>query len=133
MPGFAVGVRRTQVTLSTPRLASISRYALSAGEAAMLADQLRSASFLAQLAESRRVLLDAFVRGNYELGEETGGSEWRSVAGRSEGSTSKDSDGGPGQLSRSRRIEELAGVLTEASRVLGRVAELVCAESGREQ
>lgn len=128
VPGFSVSVRRTQVTFATPRFSSIGRYALSADEAEALANELRSAAFLAGLAEGRRSLLQAFVRGNYELGEELEGDEWWDAA----GSASEVSDRAlPMHLSQARRDAALVRVLNETSRVLARLAQLVSGDPGR--
>lgn len=133
MPGFAVGVRRNQVTLNTPRLSSISRYALSAGEAATLADLLWSASLLADIEENRNALLRAFTRGNREL-HAAPDCDRRDLSGDgSEGVLSSDTGKVPVRLSRSRRDAELAQLLGETSRALARVAELLAADSGRER
>lgn len=133
VPGFSVSVRRTQVTFTTPRFSSIGRYALSADEAEALADMLRSAAFLAGLAEGRRALLQAFVRGNYELTSELDGDEWHEGAGSRQGSVAQALNGGPIHLSQARRDAELVRVLNETSRVLARLAQLVSGDSGRER
>lgn len=133
VPGFAVGVRRTQVTLSTPRLASISRYALSAEEAATLANLLWSASLLADIEENRNALLRAFARGNRELHAAADCDRPDLSGNGSEGVLSTDTGKLPVRLSRSRRDAELAQLLGETSRALSRVAQLLAADSGRER
>lgn len=133
VPGFAVGVRRNRVTLNTPRLPSISRYALSAGEAARLANLLWSASLLANLEENRNALRRAFARGNRELHADPDCDRRDLPADGSEGVLSADTETLPVHLSRSRRDAELAQLLGETSRALAQVAELLSADSGRER
>lgn len=133
VPGFSVSVRRTQVTFTTPRFSSIGRYALSADEAEALANKLQSAAFLAGLAEGRRSLLQAFVRGNYELTPELDGDEWWEAAGSANGVSDRALKEGPTHLSQARRDAALIRVLNETSRVLARMAQLVSGDLGRER
>lgn len=133
VPGFSVSVRRTQVTFTTPRFSSIGRYALSADEAEALANKLRSAAFLAGLAEGRRSLLQAFVRGNYELTAELDGDEWWEAAGAAGGASDRALNEGPIHLSEARRDAALVRVLNETSRILARLAQLVSRDLGTER
>lgn len=133
VPGFSVSVRRTQVTFTTPRFSSIGRYALSADEAEDLANMLRWAAFLAGLAEGRRTLLQAFVRGNYELTPELNSDEWGDAAGTAGGVSDRALNEGPIHLSQARRDAALVRVLNETSRVLARLAQLISGDSGRER
>lgn len=133
VPGFSVGVRKTQVTLTTPRACSISRCSLTAEEALALADHLTSAAVMVSIAEVRKSRLQAFARGTHEVRVEPGGAADDAAAESPEGGAGNKAFTGPIHLPRSRRDAALVQVLNETSRGLARLAEMVAQASERER
>ena len=124
--GFSVGVRRSQVTLTTPRCSSIGQYGLTADEAEALADLLQSAAAVASLQELRASRQGAHrsiehtLAARKEMDEEVVPTD----AAANDSSTSE-GEADVAMLARVRRDAELAQILDETARLLAGLAQLV--------